>query len=75
VHERALAGAGDPGDDDENPERDVDVNVLQVVRCRATAPAPLIEATLKENALGEPMCGCPSLLNRMRSMALASVNS
>ena len=42
-------------------------------RSRVTAPAPLIEATLKENAWGEPMCGCPSRLNRMRSIALASV--
>ena len=42
-------------------------------RSRVTAPAPLIEGTLKENALGEPMCGCPSRLNRMRSIALASV--
>ena len=38
-----------------------------------TAPAPLIEATLKENAWGEPMCGLPSRLKRMRSIALASV--
>ncbi len=42
-------------------------------RSNATAPAPLIEATLNENAWGEPMCGWPSRLNRMRSMALASV--
>jgi len=28
---------------------------------------------LKENAIGEPMCGSPSRLNRIRSMALASV--
>jgi hypothetical protein len=35
VHERALAGAGHAGDDDERPERDVDVDVAQVVRCRA----------------------------------------
>ena len=42
-------------------------------RWKATAPDPLIEATLKENALGEPMCGCPNRLNRMRSIALASV--
>ncbi len=42
-------------------------------RSNRTAPAPLIEATLKENALGEPMCGCPRRLNRMRSSALASV--
>ncbi len=38
-----------------------------------TAPAPLIEATLKENACGGPTCGWPSRLNRMRSMAFASV--
>ncbi len=42
-------------------------------RSIVTAPAPLIEATLKENAWDEPMCGCPSRLNRMRSIALASV--
>ena len=28
---------------------------------------------LNENALGEPMCGSPSRLNRIRSIALASV--
>ena len=38
-----------------------------------TAPAPLIVAVLNENALGEPMCGLPSRLKRMRSIALASV--
>ena len=37
------------------------------------APAPFAEATLNENACGEPRCGRPSRLNRMRSMALASV--
>jgi hypothetical protein len=42
-------------------------------RSRVTAPAPLIEATLNEKACGEPMCGRPSLLKRMRSIALASV--
>jgi hypothetical protein len=31
VHERALAGAGDTGDDDQHAERDVDVDVAQVV--------------------------------------------
>src|SRR5580693_2338415 len=40
---------------------------------KVTAPAPLIEATLKENACGGPTCGWPSRLNRMRSIALASV--
>lgn len=38
-----------------------------------TAPAPLIEATLNENACGEPICGFPSRLNRIRSMAPVSV--
>ncbi len=38
-----------------------------------TAPAPLIEATLKENAWAEPMCGVPSRLKRMRSIAPVSV--
>ena len=38
-----------------------------------TAPAPLIEATLNENAWGEPTCGWPSRLNTIRSIALASV--
>ncbi len=42
---------------------------------RSTVIAPLArtEATLKENAWGEPMCGLPSRLKRMRSIALASV--
>ena len=35
VDERALAGAGDAGDDAQHPERDVDGHVLQVVRGRA----------------------------------------
>ena len=43
------------------------------LRSNLTAPAPLIEATLKENAWGEPTYGLPSRLNRMRSIALASV--
>ncbi len=38
-----------------------------------TAPAPLIVAVLKENAWGEPMCGCPSRLKTILSIALASV--
>ena len=36
VHERALAGAGDAGDDDQHPERDVDVDVA--AGCGAVAP-------------------------------------
>jgi len=46
---------------------------VRPARSTVTAPAPLMEATLKENACGEPMCGFPSRLNRMRSIALASV--
>ena len=42
-------------------------------RSMVTAPAPLIEATLNEYAWGGPMCGVPSRLNRMRSIAFASV--
>jgi hypothetical protein len=42
---------------------------------RSTVIAPLArtEGTLKANAEGEPMCGCPTRLKRMRSIALASV--
>ena len=47
--------------------------VWRPARSIVTAPAPLIEATLKENACGEPMYGLPSRLNRMRSIAFASV--
>ena len=36
-------------------------------------PLAVRVGTLNENAWGEPMCGLPSRLNRMRSMALASV--
>ena len=42
-------------------------------RSTVIAPLALTEATLKENALGEPMWGFPSRLKRMRSIALASV--
>ncbi len=46
-----------------------------VLAPRSTVMAPLArtEGTLKANALGGPMCGVPSRLNRMRSIALASV--
>ena len=36
-------------------------------------PLPLTEATLKEYAPGEPMCGSPIRLKRMRSIASVSV--
>ena len=42
-------------------------------RSTVIPPLPWTEATLKEYASGEPMCGCPSRLKRMRSIALASV--
>ena len=42
-------------------------------RSTVIPPLAVSEGTLKENALGEPMCGCPSRLKRMRSIALASV--
>ncbi len=47
--------------------------VLLVPRSTVMAPVALTEGTLKANALGEPMCGLPSRLKRMRSIALASV--
>jgi hypothetical protein len=47
--------------------------VVASPRSTVTAPAPEIEATLNENACGEPMCGVPSRLNRIRSIAFASV--
>ena len=42
-------------------------------RSMVIAPLAFTEGTLNENALGEPMCGFPSRLKRMRSIALASV--
>ena len=36
-------------------------------------PLAVRVGTLNENAVGEPMCGFPSRLKRMRSIALASV--
>ena len=42
-------------------------------RSKVTAPAPLTDGMLNEKACGEPTCGCPSRLNRIRSIALASV--
>ncbi len=38
-----------------------------------TAPAPDTEGMLNEKACGDPTCGCPMRLNRIRSMACASV--
>ena len=47
--------------------------VLLAPRSTVIAPDPRTEGTLNEKALGEPMCGFPSRLKRMRSIALASV--
>src|SRR3954449_9103140 len=48
-------------------------SVLRLPRSTVMTPVALTVGTLKENALGEPMCGRPSRLKRMRSIALASV--
>jgi hypothetical protein len=42
-------------------------------RSTVIPPLPCAEATLNEYAPGEPMCGLPSRLKRMRSIASASV--
>src|SRR3954447_8875286 len=42
-------------------------------RSTVIPPLPWTEATLKEYADGDPMCGLPSRLKRMRSIASASV--
>ena len=42
-------------------------------RSTVIAPLAFTEGTLNEYALGGPMCGFPSRLKRMRSIALASV--
>ncbi len=42
-------------------------------RSTVIAPLAVTEGTLKANAPGGPMCGLPTRLKRMRSMALASV--
>ena len=47
--------------------------VLPGPRSTVIAPLAFTEGTLNANALGEPMCGRPSRLNRMRSIAFASV--
>ncbi len=51
------------------------LNVLRTVlpAPRLIAPLAWTDATLNENALGEPMCGLPSRLKRIRSIAFASV--
>ncbi|CAM5408868.1 hypothetical protein SANTM175S_09112 [Streptomyces antimycoticus] len=51
----------------------VSVLVFSVPRSTVNPPLAETEATLKEYAPGGPMCGSPSRLKRMRSIALASV--
>src|SRR5436305_4435087 len=57
------------------PPRRLNVAFTVFLAPRSTVIAPLArtDGTLKEYALGGPMCGFPSRLNRMRSIALASV--
>jgi hypothetical protein len=47
--------------------------VFLAPRSTVILPEALTEGVLKEYALGEPMCGCPSRLKTIRSMAFASV--
>ncbi len=42
-------------------------------RSMVTAPAPLMDATLKEYACGDPICGSPRRLKMILSIAFASV--
>lgn len=49
------------------------VFVLAAPRSTVIPPLARTDAVLNEYALGGPMCGCPSRLKRMRSIALASV--
>ena len=49
------------------------LTVFALPRSTVMTPLARIDGTLKEKALDEPMCGLPSRLKRMRSMALASV--
>ncbi len=47
--------------------------VLEPPFSTVSVPLPRAEATLNENACGPPMRGSPMRLNRMRSIAFASV--
>ncbi len=49
------------------------VFVLPAPRSTVIAPLAFTDGTLNEYALGGPMCGFPSLLKRMRSIAFVSV--
>ena len=47
--------------------------VFREPRSTVIAPLAVTEGTLKEYALGDPMCGFPSRLKTIRSIAFASV--
>ena len=49
------------------------LTVLAAPRSIVIAPLARTDGTLNENAFGGPMCGVPSRLKTIRSMALASV--
>src|SRR5690349_4014711 len=49
------------------------LTILRFPRSTLIPPLARTVGTLKAKACGEPMCGLPSRLNRMRSIALASV--
>ena len=49
------------------------LTVVLAPRSTVIAPLARTDGTLNENALGGPMCGRPSRLKRMRSIAWASV--
>jgi hypothetical protein len=49
------------------------VTAFSAPRSKVIVPDPDTDGTLNENAFDEPMCGWPSRLNRIRSIALASV--
>ena len=51
----------------------VTVTALPPPRSTVISPLARTDGTLKENAFGDPTCGCPIRLNRIRSIALASV--
>ena len=61
VDQRALARSGDAGDDDQHAERDVDVDVLQVVWCSRRGPPALPDgvrtAALRDGAVVEVPSG------------------
>jgi hypothetical protein len=49
------------------------LTAFRLPRSTVIAPEALTEGTLNEYALGDPMCGRPSRLKTIRSIAFASV--